>query len=86
MHVFVIIIFPWPENNEVNLQVFFFVDVLFHSTGNGPYLTLHSATNGVLLNSKNLLPRSRIHGVRGEQRSKNIKLYNYYRLKFFLFA
>lgn len=34
-------------------------------TGNGPFLGVYSVTQGVLLNEKNLLQRSRIHGIRG---------------------
>ena len=33
--------------------------------GNGPYLTLHSTTDGSVLDSKCLLPKSRIHGIKG---------------------
>lgn len=38
---------------------------LYLLTGNGPFLGVYSVSQGVLLNEKNLLERSRIHGIRG---------------------
>ena len=40
------------------------VSLLF-ATGNGPFLSVYPVTGGVALESKCLLKRSRIHGIRG---------------------
>ncbi|XP_067037076.1 tRNA (34-2'-O)-methyltransferase regulator WDR6-like isoform X3 [Acropora muricata] len=39
---------------------------------NGPYLTLHSTTDGSVLDSKCLLPKSRIHGIKVEEKRNNL--------------
>ncbi|XP_068709317.1 tRNA (34-2'-O)-methyltransferase regulator WDR6-like isoform X1 [Montipora foliosa] len=67
--------FPWKwEKNYLTSPVtsteFLGSDLLF--SGNGPYLELHSTTNGTLLDNKNVLPKSRIHGIRVEEKHKNL--------------
>lgn len=67
--------YPWKwEKNYLTSPVtsteFLGSDLLF--SGNGPYLELHSTTNGTLLDNKNLLPKSRIHGIRVEEKHKNL--------------